>query len=177
MLIPVFLSCPSDWSTAQGRVRKRIIAQLDRAGLEWRSLGKSDYPTTFPLREVLVIAKHCSGGVILGFSQFEVSGGIWRRGSRTERRQRGRIAFPTPWNQLEAGVLFSLGLPLLVFREDGVKGGVFDHGVTDVFIHPMPAGKMSKSQADGLREVILKWSARVRQHYYGEPNQVSGQAP
>jgi hypothetical protein len=32
----------------------------------------------------------------------------------------------TPWNQLEAGVLYALGLPLLVFREAGIEGGVFD---------------------------------------------------
>lgn len=169
MRIPIFLSCPSDWNPAQGRARTRIIKELNEAGLEWRSLGKSDYPTVFPLREVLVIAKHCSGGVILGLSQFEASGGVWKLGSRSERRQRERVAFPSPWNQLEAGILFSLGLPLLVFCEAGIKGGIFDHGVTDVFIHPVPDGRLSRAKTEGLREVVLKWSGRVRERYYGDP--------
>jgi len=30
-------------------------------------------------------------------------------------------------------------LPLLIFRERGISGDVFDHGVTDVFVHDIPA--------------------------------------
>ena len=167
MRIPVFLSCPSDWNPAQSRARKRILHELDRAALEWRSLGKTDYPTMCPLREVLVIAKHCSGGVILGFSQFETRGGIWKKGSHGARKERSRTLYPTPWNQLEAGILFSLSLPLLVFCESGISGGIFDHGVTDVFVHPMPIGSMTRIESLSLREVLQKWSAKVRDHYYG----------
>jgi hypothetical protein len=43
--------------------------------------------------------------------------------------------WPTPWNQLEAGVAFALQLPLLIIRESGVEGGVFDAGNTDRFVH------------------------------------------
>jgi hypothetical protein len=168
MHIPIFLSCPSDLNPAQARARRRILGELDRAGFEWRSLGKSDYPTVSPLREVLVIAKHCSGGVVLGFSQFEAPRGVWKKGSKAENTQGSRVVFPTPWNQLEAGVLFSLGLPVLVFSEAGVKGGVFDHGVTDAFVHRVPIGPMTSAESSSLREVILKWSAEVRQRYYAE---------
>ena len=47
-----------------------IIRQLDDNDLEARALGRSDYPTELPLREVLLIARHCPGGIILGFEQF-----------------------------------------------------------------------------------------------------------
>src|SRR5437660_3411049 len=40
-----------------------------RFNLEPRAPGRSDYPTELPLREVLLVARHCSGGVILGFEQ------------------------------------------------------------------------------------------------------------
>ena len=74
--------------------------------------------------------------------------------------------FPSPWNHLEAGILFSLGLPLLVFRESGISGGVFDHGVTDVFIHPMPLASLNPADKQALRAVFLKWQASVRNFYY-----------
>jgi hypothetical protein len=74
--------------------------------------------------------------------------------------------FPTPWNQLETGILFALDLPLLVFREKGVSGGVFDHGVTDVFIHEMPTGRVAPTKRRALREIIRKWSADVQVRYY-----------
>src|SRR5207302_5783912 len=58
---------------------------------------------------------------------------------RGENRDRGQVSMPTPWNHLEAGILFGLRLPLLIFREKEIEGGVVDRGVSDVFIHDMPA--------------------------------------
>jgi hypothetical protein len=78
------------------------------------------------------------------------------------------VAFPTPWNQLEAGILFSLGVPLLVFRDQHVSGGVFDKGVTDLFVHQLPDPNKSKESRKALQEVIRKWASKVRTHYYKE---------
>ena len=70
MKIPVFVSCPTSLSPSQEAARTVIVQQLDDNDLEPRALGRSDYPTELPLREVLLIARHCSGGIILGFEQF-----------------------------------------------------------------------------------------------------------
>jgi len=121
---------------------------------------------------VLVIARHCSGGIILGFRQFVATAGTWKPGTREPRRipRRKPEYFPTPWNHLESGILFGLQLPLLIFREEPMRGGVFDEGVTDVFIHGMPPGNISGTNLEAFREILLKWSARVREHYYrGSP--------
>ena len=168
MKIPVFVSGPTKLNRHQDASRDRIIAELTRLQLEPRALGRSDYPSEFPLREVYVIAKHCSGGIILGFSQFVATAGVWKKGTKEQRRvERGKPAhFPSPWNHLEAGILFGLQLPLLIFHEEAVGGGVFDQGVTDVFIHAMPDGNMSKANLEAFREVLLKWSSKVREHYY-----------
>jgi hypothetical protein len=72
----------------------------------------------------------------------------------------------SPWNHFEAGILFGLQIPLLIFREEPIRGGVFDDGVTDVFIHSMPPGDLAKDNLEAFREVLLKWSARVRERYY-----------
>ena len=73
---------------------------------------------------------------------------------------------PSPWNHLEAGILFGMSLPLLVFKEAGIAGGGFDIGVTDNFVHPMPSTKLNSEQRRALTEVFLKWQFRVRDHYY-----------
>lgn len=166
MLIPIFESCPTYLNKQQDEMRRLILGELGIAGLECRSIGKTDYPTEFPLREVLMLAKRCSGGLILGFSQFETNNGIWKKGTPYESPQKRPIAFPTPWNQLEAGILFSLGVPLLVFRDEHVLGGVFDNGVTDLFVHQIPKGKLSKADKRSIGEVIRKWSMKVHAHYY-----------
>lgn len=170
MKVPVFVSCPTDLSPDQEKSREIILNEMENLQLEPRALGRSDYPTDYPLREVLVIAQHCSGGIILGFSQFETDSGIWKKGTGkdTERPQQQPVAFPTPWNNLEAGILFGLQLPILIFRESKIKGGVFDPGVTDVFVHNIPVPPLAGKKKDALKQVFLKWSERVRRHYYGE---------
>lgn len=45
MKIPVFVSCPTSLSDVQEAARKAILRELDRANLEPRALGRSDYPT------------------------------------------------------------------------------------------------------------------------------------
>jgi hypothetical protein len=133
-------------SLGDGGPRAALIKFLEELNLEPRALGRSDYPAEFPLREVFVIANHCAGGLILGFEQFQATSGTWKRGTKEERKvaPKGSILFPTAWNHLEAGILFGLGLPILIFREDGISGGVFDNGVTDVFVHKMPLTRPSK---------------------------------
>jgi len=168
MRIPVFVSCPTQLSPAQEASRKVIEGLLDELHLEWRALGRTDYPDEYPLREVWVIARHCSGGVILGFEQCLATSGVWKRGTPEERKfgSKAPAAFPTPWNQLEAGILFGLQLPLLIFREPSITGGVFDAGVTDVFIHRMPAPAMPSKDLKALKAVFLKWHGKVSQYYY-----------
>jgi len=165
--IPVFVSCPTTLSKGQHRSRELILRQLKRFNLEPRAIGRSDYPTELPLREVLLLARHCSGGLILGFEQDRSLSGIHRPGTEVERKYDAPVSIPTPWNHLEAGILFGLRLPILIFRENRIAGGVFDPGVTDVFIHDMPLQADSKERKASLGDVFLKWQAEVRRHYYG----------
>jgi hypothetical protein len=166
MKIPIFVSCPTALSLEQEASRRIILQELDRYSLEERRLGFSDYPTELPLREVLVLARHCAGGIIIGFEQLQVAAGVWKRGTDKERSAGAAFAVPTPWNHLEAGILFALQLPLLIFKENGIEGGVFDHGVTDAFVHPIPRSDIGDSDKRALQSVFMKWQARVREYYY-----------
>ena len=98
MNIPVFVSAPTTLSDAQEASRKLILRELERLELEPRALGRSDYPTELPLREVYVIAKRCSGGIILGFEQFQACEGTWKRSTRSEKKISEPIPFPSAWN-------------------------------------------------------------------------------
>jgi hypothetical protein len=166
MKIPVFVSCPNTLNDQQESSRKLILDELRRYALEARALGRSDYPTELPLREVFLLARHCAGGIVLGFEQFLADTGTWRRGTSQASAASGPTPFPSPWNYLEAGILFGMGLPLLVFREESVRGGIFDLGVTDVFVHPMPVSPLARAKRESLGEVFRKWQSSVRHHYY-----------
>ena len=170
MRIPVFVSAPSpdNLSPAQEQSATIILKLVTRYKLEWRGLGRSDYPNALPLKEVLRMVKHCSGGIILGFEQFRSSKGEVKPGSPNAKTVDSPVSFPTPWNQLEAGILFSSGLPMMIFRETGISGGVFDVGTSEVFIHQMPWAAMPSQALDDLDSVFQNWVAQVRTRYYGQ---------
>src|SRR5262249_38709403 len=96
MKIPVLVSCPTSLSRDQEARRKIAIDILDSLNLEPRALGRSDYPADLPLREVLVIARHCAGGVILGFNQFTATAGTSKPGTKSESRCPARLSFRPP---------------------------------------------------------------------------------
>ncbi len=166
--IPVFVSCPTTLTAEQDQKRKVIIDIIDDLQLEPRALGRGEYPTEYPLKEVYVIAKHCAGGIILGFEQIYVETGKRKRNSKEQKliTKEKPVLLPTPWNHLEAGILFGLKLPLLIFKEEGIEGGVFDYGITDAFIHTMPPVRPGKAKVDELRQVFLKWFAQVSSRYH-----------
>jgi hypothetical protein len=170
MRIPVFVSAPSPENLSPEQEKSAIIIHqlITRYKLEWRSLGRSDYPTDLPLKEVLRMVKHCSGGIILGFEQFRATKGESKPDTRKAKAIKSPVSFPTPWNHLEGGILFSAGLPMMIFREPDISGGVFDLGTSEVFIHAMPSPAMSKQALDDLDSVFQNWVAKVRRHYYGE---------
>jgi hypothetical protein len=165
--IPVFVSCPTSLTIEQEKKRKVITDILEDLQLEPRALGRGDYPKDYPLKEVYIIAKHCAGGLILGFEQIFVDSGKRKRNSPEEKiiSADKPVHLPTPWNHLEAGILFGLKLPLLIFKEEGIEGGVFDYGISDAFIHTMPIIKPDKNKLDELKQVFLKWFAQVSAKY------------
>ena len=164
MKIPIFVSTPTVLNKKQQEIQNKIFTILDLYNLEPRTLGQSDYPTQLPLREVLAIAKHCAGALILGFEQYFARDVIIKKKTSQEKRQK-KLSYPTPWNHLEAGILYALQIPMLVFKEKNISGGIFDNGVSDVFIHPMPTKKnFNESQ---LHDIFLKWQSEVRKFYYG----------
>ena len=165
MRIPVFVSCPTALNPAQEASRQIINGLLDEMNLEPRALGRSDYPVALPLREVFVIARHCAGGIILGFSQLLAKTAVVKPGT-AKQTEVVDVHVPTAWNHLEAGILYSIGLPLLVFREAWITGGIFDLGVSDVFVNDMPLS--GQTNIGDLREMFLKWRGKVSQIYYND---------
>src|SRR5579883_2163219 len=100
MRIPVFVSSPSPDNLSPAQEQSAAIIQklIARYKLEWRALGRSDYPNDLPLKEVLRMVKHCSGGIVLGFEQFHATQGEWKPGSPNARVATSAVSFPTPWN-------------------------------------------------------------------------------
>jgi hypothetical protein len=164
MKIPIFVSCPTDLSPDQEAARTLILTEMDKYGFEARAIGRSDYPTDSPLDEVLSLARHCAGGVILGFSQLHVAAGTKKVGT-AKADAVTNMEIPTAWNHLEAGILYALRIPLIIFREKDISGGVFDPGTGNFFVQRMPDPN-NPGRVTDLQQILLRWQSRVRERYY-----------
>lgn len=181
-LIPVFASVPSKLDERQDASKRFVYGVLAQVGLQPRTVGSTDRGLFNPLHEVRTLARHCAGGIVLGYHQISARMVLAKARERTTRRivdvEIEEYFAPTPWNQLETGILFGLGLPLFVLRQNGITGGIFDEGASDVFVHemPMPGRTWARRSGSDLRnpdvcrafeEAVLRWQALVRCHYYG----------
>jgi len=170
--IPVFASIPSKLDAKQCASRRYIYTELKKLDLYPRTVGGSDKGVYNPLHEVRTLARHCAGGIILGYEQISakrVSKKVREDGQVIQIVRNESYVAPTPWNQLETGLLFGLGLPLLVLKEAGIAGGIFDEGASDVLIQSMPMpGPHWTEERRTFEATLLRWQARVRRQYYGD---------
>lgn len=130
----VFISKPNALNSQQLAFWSELQNLLAERQLRVRTLGETDFPNVTPLKAVREVMAECHGILILGFRQIEIRDGLSKGGTNKEE-QIMNLFLPTAWNQIEAAVGFMYDIPMLIIREEGVSGGVFDVGNTDRFIH------------------------------------------
>ena len=159
--VSVFLSRPTALNDEQESFCDGLDQVLEDEGLRPRTLGVTDYPASAPLAEVLKLMRDCDGALVLGLRQLHVESGRSKEGSPSAASVAG-LYLATPWNQIEAGMAVALGRPLLLARELGVEGGVFDVGSSDRFVHRVEfdAGWL---ESPAFRQPFEAWVADVRQ--------------
>ena len=172
MKIPVFVSVGSKLSPEQIKIRDNIFGVMAEMNLEERTVGRSDYPVAHPTREVIVLAKHCAGALILGFPEYHFDKGERANppGANEPFTSLVDTYWSTPWNQIEAGVCATLGLPMLIFRDPKLQSemnGIFEQGATSLFIQDMPTLDKWEIRRNTMREVLYNWRSEIHSYYYG----------
>lgn len=124
----VFVSKPSSVNPAQARFWNGLSRRLADRGLKPRTVGGTDFLNCAPsLTAIRKVVSECDGMIVLGFRTAELrtlaAGGMSAGYSST------------PWNQIEATFGFESKMPLMVLKEGGVTGGIFDVGSSASFVH------------------------------------------
>jgi Pentapeptide repeats (8 copies) len=155
----IFLSKPGTLSVLQQEFVRQVTSLLDAEQLDVATVDRSDYPNVGAVSEVRRVLSACSGVLVLGFRQLEVSKGTWRAGTE-EAREVEHVALPTTWNHVEAGMAAMAGLPTLFLVERGVIDGVFalgdvGHLITDV--------DLARPNHPEIRRHVAAWCNSVRE--------------
>jgi hypothetical protein len=160
-MVDVFVSKPNVLNPSQSDFWYAFGAVLSGRGLNARTLGDTDYPNDAPVAAVLRVMRECSGAVLLGLVQAEAHEAVFRRWTPREETVLD-LLMPTPWNQLEGGIAFALGLPLLIVRQRGIVGGMFDTGASDRFVHEADLSA-DWVRSDRFLQPFRQWATEVEQ--------------
>lgn len=130
----IFVSRPSTRNDRQEAFLEHLDELLEQRDLRPVVVGQTEYPNRAPIHAVRDLMETCDGAMVIGLEQLHVVEGRDKPGAEEERTLED-LHLPTPWNQIEAGMAFMLELPMLIIKEEGVEGGVFDVGNSDRYIH------------------------------------------
>jgi hypothetical protein len=118
--VPVFLSVGGGRTEQQEAFLKGIKNYFLSKGLDPITVDGSTNKQ--PLKDVEYRMQRCYGAVVLAFERTRIEVGVSRPGAGAKLEKALKdIRLPTAWNQIEAAMAYTRGLPLLVLVEHGLQ--------------------------------------------------------
>jgi hypothetical protein len=158
--IPIYVSCPTP-APAQAAAMDTLQRLSEEHGLDWLRITASSYSAKPPMVLVMEHVAKCYGGLILGFELSHAESVVTKRGTPQETIHTS-VATASPWGQIEAAMMLARNLPVLVFRDRGVRGGVFDEGISSMLVLDMPE---PDPVAPRVTAAVGHWAREVHRHY------------
>lgn len=166
MAIPIFLSHPKPCNDNQTQFIATLRKLLEDRGIDAKTLGVNEYDMKVPLAGVRRIMLESNGVMVVAFGRYEIKSGrhhFYKDGACASESIAGSW-MTSPWCQIEAGMGFQLGLPILILREKGVRDdGVLQHGVMGAY---MPQFDLSGSvgayfATEECRQLLQQFESHV----------------
>ncbi|WP_095205040.1 hypothetical protein [Mesorhizobium carmichaelinearum] len=156
----VFVSVGTGLSPKQEAFVEALEARLRAVGLTPCTIGRNTFSADAPLRAVTELMDRCAGAVVVALERFRFTEGIERPGSAQEKTL-SAVSFPTTWNQIEAAMAYSRGLPLLVLVEDRLRvDGLLEKG-NDWYVQYLSVEPVSFGSPE-FTGVLESWRGRLK---------------
>jgi hypothetical protein len=159
----IFVSRPNDLDVAQQKTLKKLERFFQTNQIKMRTIGATDIPNTSPMVAVEDLMRECNGALILGFPQNHVLQGITKPGTDKEETI-NNIYLPTPWNQIETTMAFTLRLPLFRICDVRLRAdGIFDRGAMDGYVHCYDLSNQEWIKEPIFNNALIQWIDKVKQ--------------
>lgn len=164
---PVFLSYPTPHMRRQEEFIDRVKKILDARGLVGRTLGVTDYDMDEPLTAIRRIILECNGVITIAFRRTLIEKGTMRAQADNGKQPSAvdGMWLTSPFCHIEAAMAFQVGVPVLVFREQGViADGVLEKGIMGSYLPEFSLdGNIDQYFEDGeWNQILGKWEGYVR---------------
>jgi hypothetical protein len=159
----IFLSVGKTSTKEQEAFVKAVEDFLQSHGLIPQTLGRTFFSSIQPLKAVDDLMRQCCGVVIAAFERIQIEKGVEKRGS-PEEHPLENAALPTVWNQIEAAMAYTLGHPLLVIIERGLRSeGLLERGY-DWYVNWVDLSRAALNERE-FQGVFSDWKCRVDEFY------------
>lgn len=156
----VFVSVGGTSTEKQEAFVRAVEDRLRSEGLVPHTVGRNTFSANAPLKTVSELLDRCSGTVVIALERTYFGAGIEKRGGPKESALT-EVKLPTPWNQIEAAMSYTCGLPLMVIVEAGLKSeGLLEPGYDWYVQWVKPeAAALSSNEFNG---VLSSWKQKMR---------------
>jgi hypothetical protein len=156
-IISVFISHPTPYNKEQENFLSLIALELKNHGLNPINLGKNNWSFISPLKPIKEIMDTCVAATVIGLARHHSLIGYEKEFSKGSKELIHKYS-SSPWIQIEAGMAYQAGLPLLILKEDKVYGeGILDPQISDSFVFEFELKKLQKKISPELKEIIRSW--------------------
>lgn len=158
----VFVSVGGTANKAQEAFVRAVEDRLRSEGLIPHTVGRNTFSSDAPLKTVTELMNKCSGTIVIALERTYFPSGVERRGGPSATSL-AEARYPTPWNQIEAGMAYVRGLPLMIIVEKGLRTeGLLERGHEWYvqWVEPT-APALTSLEFNG---VLASWKEKVAQH-------------
>jgi hypothetical protein len=161
-MIDVFISHPSPFNTTQKDFLALIEESLNSHGLNPVNLGKNSWDFRSPLKPIKEIMSRCKAAIIIGLERDHCYIGYEKESSEDEKEYVHKFR-SSSWIQIEAGMAYQTGLPLLILKEKKLyPDGILDPLNSDYFVFEFELEKIKETLSKELEEIILSWVNHIK---------------
>jgi hypothetical protein len=155
----IFISVGGTSNDKQENFVRAIEERLRSENLLPNTVGRNKFSADSPLKTVLELMNECSGTIIIALERTYFPSGFEKRGGSKETILE-EVKFPTPWNQVEAAIAYSKGLPLMLIIEEGLKSeGLLEKGYDWYVMWVKP--DISSLTSPEFNGVLSSWKNKV----------------
>ncbi len=124
----IFLSVGKTHNDQQEKLVQSIESFLKANGLNPQTVGRTYFANQQPLKSIEELIRKSSGIVVVALERTHIQKAVEKPNSPLSK-ELNEVKLPTVWNQIEATMAYTVGLPLLVMAENGIKSeGLIETG-------------------------------------------------
>ena len=179
----IFLSIGTTANKLHQQLADTVESYVKMHDLLPQTVGRTYFSSKQPLVAIKELMHECAGSIILAYERTHLVEAVDKRGSENERQLAG-LNLPTVWNQIEATMAYTLGHPLLVLAEQGMKyEGLLEPNYDWYVMYIKPEENLLTSNEfqmvfdDWKRRVLAYQAQKKQQQKRGETAVIQGQVP